>query len=328
MCANSIAMLWDKRALSLVAVLIVGVLYERYKARLCGAKVAEDHELIRKYLINGKAPNGSCMPVIWIHVSREVNARWWSSFYSRNSTCVNQPYEMITIKSVIDRCGGSFYVCLIDDETFGKLMPDWQIDLGRTAEPTRAKLRELAFARLLGRYGGLRLPPSFLCQRDMHGLYHSGTEGDRLIVGCLPDRSITSTRTTYCPSPMFLGCRPGSRTMSAYADFLQELAAADHTAASVFQGEVGEWFARKGDNEVTVLAPELLGAADSRGKEICIERLAGSCPLNLADEAHGLYIPGADILNRTAYQWLARLSPEQMLGSNTAVGKQLLAGSQ
>ena len=321
-------MLESKHVLSIIAIVTAGFLYERYKSRRCLVEGRRDLELVRKYLLNGHAPNGSCMPIIWIHTTREINARWWSDFCSRNSTCVNQPYEMITIKSAIDRCANSFYVCLIDDDTFEKLMPDWCVSLDRVAEPEKTKLRELAFARLLVKYGGLRLPPSFLCSRDMIDIYRSGTDGGRIMVGCMPDRSITSSRTTYGPSPAFLGCLPGSETMALYADFLQGLADTDHTAASVFQGDIGSWLSSRSDDEVVVLSPESLGVADADGKEVCIERLAGSSPLELAAGAYGLYVPANDILSRTAYQWLARLSPEQMLSSNTALGKHLLVGSQ
>ena len=34
-------------------------------------------------------------PIIWIHMVRDINARNWLSFYSRNSTKLNQPYLFI-----------------------------------------------------------------------------------------------------------------------------------------------------------------------------------------------------------------------------------------
>ena len=52
-----------------------------------------------------------------------MNARWWKSFGSRNTKCLNQPYQYLTIKSIVDKCGEHFNICLIDDKSFEKLIP-------------------------------------------------------------------------------------------------------------------------------------------------------------------------------------------------------------
>ena len=52
-------------------------------------------------------------------------------------------------------------------------------------------------------------------------------------------------------------------------------------------------------------------------REICIF-------IKLNDEALGLYIPWNELINRTSLQWFVRLSPQQVLESDTIIGKQLL----
>ena len=327
MCAHIIAMTKDKYILLLVSILLISVLYKNYRANGCSANKSHDYKVICKYILNGQVPHTHSLPIIWIHASQETNARWWSSFNSRNSTCINQPYEILTIKSIIDRCGGSFHVCLINDNTFGKLLPDWNIDLEQTAEPVKGKLRELAYAKLMHMYGGLRLPASFLCHRDMLDLYISETKHDKIIVGSLPDKSVTSAESIYSPSPKFLACKANNRVMGEYVDYLTELVKSDATASSIFQGDISVWFQQKDSTDVTILPPELLGVADSQGNMVCIERLVGTTPLDIVDEAYGLYIPANDVLGRTAYQWLSRMSISQILESDTAIGKHLLLGS-
>ena len=83
----------------------------------------DEDAMIKKYLLNESPLYGFNRPKIWIHTKYEVNARKWKSFYSRNSTDLNQPYIHLTIKTIINHCGDDFNICLIDDETFSKLIP-------------------------------------------------------------------------------------------------------------------------------------------------------------------------------------------------------------
>jgi hypothetical protein len=68
----------------------------------------------------------------------------------------------------------------------------------------------------------------------------------------------------------------------------------------------------------------LIGTKTVDGKPVIIEELLGEEDMDFNKEAYGIYIPEDQILNRLAYQWFARLSPRQVLTSNTVVGKYLL----
>ena len=46
--------------------------------------------------------------------------------------------------------------------------------------------------------------------------------------------------------------------------------------------------------------------------------------LDLYSEAYGIYIPADEILNRTNYQWFARMSQEQLLESRVIICKYML----
>ena len=48
-------------------------------------------------------------------------------FHSRNTNNLNQPYLHLTIQSIIDHCSNDFHICLIDDDSFSKLIPEWDI---------------------------------------------------------------------------------------------------------------------------------------------------------------------------------------------------------
>ena len=102
----------------------------------------------------------------------------------------------------------------------------------------------------------------------------------------------------------------------------------DYTAQSVFTGVINEWFASQKNSDITAIAANMLGVIDTEGKAVTVERLAGNSYVPLCPEACGIYLPAHEILRRTAFQWLARLSPAQVLDSDTMMGKALLVGSQ
>ena len=56
---------------------------------------------------------------------------------------MNQPYKYITIKSVIDKCGEDFNICVIDDNIFTKIMPNWNINISLIAEPLKTNIIKL-----------------------------------------------------------------------------------------------------------------------------------------------------------------------------------------
>ena len=88
-----------------------------------------DYEMIKKYLLNESPLYGFNRPKIWIHSKYEVNSRQWKDFHSRNTTNLNQNYIHLTIKTIINHCGEDFNICLIDDESFSKLLTLFIISL-------------------------------------------------------------------------------------------------------------------------------------------------------------------------------------------------------
>ena len=89
----------------------------------------QEYDMIKLYLLNDSPLYGENKPKIWIHSKYEINARKWRDFHSRNTNDLNQPYINLTIQSIIDHCSQDFHICLIDDQTFSKLIPGWNIDI-------------------------------------------------------------------------------------------------------------------------------------------------------------------------------------------------------
>lgn len=310
-----------KYIIGLAILILSSVLYERFRDGVQEDEDARNYRLVKKYLLNDSSLARSKLPILWIHIDYEKNARWWPSFGSRLTEDLNQPYLYLCMKSMIDKCGGDFNICLIDDDTFGKILPGWTVDFSRISEPVKNKMRNLALARVLHHYGGLTVPAGFICMKNLAPMYHVITGQGKMVVGEIVDRNITSTCSTFFPTQKFLGCKRDCPSMAKYAESLEKIASRDFTDESVFAGTADrELLAALFRDEASVVDARLLGAEDESGAPIGIEDLLGDSKVGFDRNLLGVYIPSEEILNRVAYQWFARLSAAQALDSNTTVG--------
>jgi hypothetical protein len=308
-----------------VVTLVMSFFYNKYKSSEDEDEQVRNFKLVQKYLLNDSSLAQSKKPLMWIHMNYEQNARWWPSFASRNTDNLNQPYQYLTLKTIIDKCGGDFNVCLIDDDTFTNILPGWSIELSLVADPVREKIRQLALSRILYNYGGFLLPSSFICFQNLMPLYTMMTANDQMFVGEMVSHTITSQQVDFFPDTRFMGCLKGCPLMNEYTDYLEKMVSKDFTAESRFMGNSSRWCYEKiSQGTMKMIPAEMLGVKDSANKPVTLEMLMSNEFLNLSCKVQGLYIPADEILKRTAFQWFARLSAKQALASDTTIGKYLL----
>jgi hypothetical protein len=329
----------------LAVMVTLSYVYNKYKDRVFASEQEHEYALVQQYLLTEPSLARSKKPIIWIHNTYDINARSWLDFQSRNTNELNQPYIYLTIQSIIEKCGENFNICLIDDTSFGRLLPSWAVDLQLVADPVRSKIRQLALAKVLYQYGGLLVPASFLCFQDLRILYDTycpppkkrilvtaeamaaqqGTVVTTMLVGELIDRGSTSANVEVFPSPKFMGCSKESLTMQDFIAYLETQVSTDFTAESDFLGNTARWlYAKSLTYDVGIIPADELGQKDDSGTAVTIDKLMGNTFVHLSGRVRGLYIPSDEILRRTKYQWFARLSAKQALASDTIVGKYLL----
>lgn len=313
---------------SLAVLFVVGVLYDKYKAKNQDKEDMDQYDIVKKFLLN-ESPLGynNNKPLLWVHMVYDINSRWWPSFGSRNTDCLNQPYQYLTIKSIIDKCGDDFNICLIEDNTFAKILPNWTINMHLVADPVKSKLRELALTKLLLIYGGFTIPSSFLCFQSLKGMYNKGVgeNGSMMFVSELIDRKSTSQQVNFFPSTKFMGAMKDCEMLKDYSTYLETLISVDYTSESDFLGAYNRWcYDKIIQGKMNMIAADEFGVKDLMGKPITIEMLIGNTFIEMPKKAKGLYIPADEILRRTTYQWFARLSAKQALDSDTMIGKYLL----
>jgi len=315
-----------------VAILIVLMfLYNRFEDKRMREELQDNNDTIQKYLLDDVTLAESKKPILWIHVPYEYNSRKWLSFGSRSSLELNQPYLYLTAKSIINRCDESFTICIIDDGAFAKLIPGWNVDMTSISAPILDNMRRLAMMKLLHIYGGLICPLSFVCIKNLEGMYMKGTRGDKMFLCEVNDRNITSTSHEFYPSLTFCGAPKECETVKRLIDFIQRTMSSDFTAETEFLGNFDRWANNKiKSGEINLIDGIEVGVKTIDEKPILIDDLMSNNYLNFYTGTYGILIPADEILKRRKFEWFARMSPKQILESNTILGNYLLvnAGEQ
>lgn len=330
--------------------LIMAVTYFMSKWKNMFISTNEEDELIKKFLLNdseksgfldGKSPlltpsstpshagllnSASHLPILWIHNSYEMNARKWKSFQSRNTTDLNQPYIHLTIKTIISHCNEDFKICLIDDNTFSQLLPSWEINMELTPEPMKQRYRELGMLQLLYVYGGLVLPNSFVCLKNLKDFYRQNTEnGTPFVCEKINNTNITNKKQkmAFIPSTYIMGAKKNNKTVLECVQFLKTVLTSTHfSSENEFVGTSSQWCMKAIEaQQMNLVSGECVGIKTPKRKKIVLEDLMQEGYLKLHQDAVGVYIPADEILNRPKYQWFAVLPVEDILKSNMIIAK-------
>jgi len=305
--------------------IILSVLHNRFEEKRLREGNNEVNESIKNYLLDGVSLAKSKKPILWIHIPYEYNSRKWLSFGSRSSYDLNQPYLYLTVRSIISKCDDSFTICLIDDNSFKKLIPDWSIDMSCISNPIVSNIRQLGLMKLLDIYGGLICPISFLCIKNLIGLYDKGTRGEKMFVCETNNNNITSTTNDFYPSLSFCGSPKGNNEVKEMIDFIKRTTSDDFTAQSQFLGIFDTMASKKiNNNKINLINGLDIGIKTIDEKPIIIEDLMSNNYLNISTSAYGILIDSKSIINRKQYEWFGRLSERQVLESNTIIGNYLL----
>lgn len=288
----------------------------------------DEYELIRKYLLNDSPLYGFNKPKIWIHSKYEVNARNWIESQSRNTTNLNQPYLHLTIQSIIDHCGEDFHVCLIDDKTFSNLIPGWDVDVSTMAEPMKSHFRELGLLKLLYIYGGMIVPNSFVCSKNLKGLFAEGISGNHPFACEAVNRTTNAKqRMLFVPDSYFMGALAKNETILSFINYLSVNNNSTHFSSErAFVGSSSQFLINAiHDNRINLIGGEKIGVKTDGRKQILLEDLMEDKFLELNSSCYGVYIPEDEILARGKYQWFAVMSKAELLRSDIAIMKYIKA---
>jgi hypothetical protein len=315
--------------LTLGIVAAVSAFGNRAKSAL--SSESSENDLIRKYLLNDSPLYGYNRPKLWIHTKYEYNARKWKSFGSRSTTDLNQPYIHLTVKSIIQQCGDDFNICLIDDDSFSQLLPNWNADIRTMAEPFKDHYREQAFAELLYIYGGMFVPNSFVCLTNLMPLFKMGTQGSRPFVCEMINKysNVISDQRwrNFTSSTYFMGAIKRDPQMRAFADYMQNRNESRHFSAEAdFFGYTSKWLNHEVvSGNFNLIDGVYIGIKTTTGKPISLENLVEDNALEICpNRTYGVYIPAGEFLERTNYQWFAVMESKNLLKTNMIITKYII----
>ena len=324
--------LW-KYAAAIVVIGVFSYYGDSIKKMFTLVEPEEEYEMIKKYLLNDSPLYGFNKPKIWIHTKYELNARKWRDFYSRNTYDLNQPYIHLTIRSIIQHCSNDFHICLIDDETFSKLIPTWDIQLSTIAEPLKSQYRQLGLAQLVYFYGGMVVPNSFLCEKELKTLWEEGLSGGKPFVCEAINRTMNlqnglkSSNMPFIPDMYFMGAKKNDPVIKEYIDYLQQRSLNGHITNSYeFLGDTSAGAVgtiRKG--RMNLIGGEFIGIKTKKRKPVLIEDLMEDNFLDIHDNIYGIYIPEDEFLLRPKYAWFSILTTQQIMETNTFITNHLKA---
>lgn len=299
--------------------IVSGFLYRRFVEKYNESEELRHYDLIKKYLLNDSPIAKSIKPIIWIHIPYSLNARSWESFYSRLNNNLNQPYLYLTIKSIVDKCGDSFNICLIDDNSFNVLIPGWDASLSMVGNPVKEKLRYLAMIKLIYYYGGVTVPVSFLCLKDLISLWNDGTQHDKPFV-C--ENKSKNKDIEFLPDPYFIGALKENDTIEKYVKFLERNISKDYTEESLFLNDNSKWcYNEVCNNNIHLVSGKLIGTKTDDDKSLTVQDLLGREYINFNCNMFGINIPDKEILSRTAYSWFCYLKECEILKSEMIISK-------
>ena len=308
----------------------IGFLYRRYVNKYKEQEQTNNYDIIKQYLLTKKTNNinenndseDDNRPIIWIHVKYDYNSRNWESFQSRSNFNINMPYQNLTIRSIIDK-NPEFNICLIDDNSFKNLIPAWNVEINKIGNPVKDYMRTICLLKVLYYYGGIIVPPSFLCLKSLLPLYTNKPFVVENITKCYTGENIVK----YMPDITFIGAPPKCDLIKQLCYYSKSLLSIDNTNEALFLGDQSKWLLEKvKSNEILLIDGNLIGIKNNKNKAITCEDLVNTKPLLLHDyKLLGIYIPEKEFLNRNAVAWFSSIKENELLESNMAISKYFIS---
>ena len=315
--------------LAFVFLVAFGILFQKYLEKKAKNIGPDNYNDVKQYLLSESSLAKSKKPIMWIYTPYEYNSRDWLSFGSRSSYNLNQPYLNLCVRSIIKHCDKSFTICIVDDNSFAKLIPGWNIDLSVIGDPIVSNVRQLAMAKLIYNYGGMSVPISFLCFKDLIDMYDRGISStndnkgiNKMFVCENVNTNISATNTQFYPDTAFIGAKKNTPKLKEFIDHMQRLISGDYTAQIEFLGNFDKWANKHVNNKSINMIPGTdVGVKTMENKPVLVDDLLGEDYIKLHDGMYGIWIPAASILKRRNYEWFARLNNEQIFQGKFILAK-------
>ena len=279
----------------------------------------EHYDYMKNHLLEHSKISNCKKPIMWIFIDFEKNARKWIDFGTKNTTDLNMPYIYLCLKTIIDNCGDNFHITIIDENSLSSLIPGWNIDLSKLSDPIKKKYINYAKLKILKNFGGIFIPPSFICKEDLYEIYYNNCiYENKIITAEFINESKSSYTEKYLPSMEFIGCNKKNNNINILIQEFEYILSKDYTHDSELNASMSKILNNNNDI-INVIDGKIIGTKDNNNNEILIEDIISTKIINLSCEHVGLYIPYYTLKKRNKYNWFLYLSPVEVINSKTFV---------
>ena len=307
-----------KYATVFIIITTFGVLYDKFKSKYLPDEELANIDLVNQHLLGEDGYNIK-RPILWVYTDQDVN-----SIRNIRKTERENVYIKCCLNTIIDKCGQSFNICLIDDSSFKKLIPGWDINIEDLASPLKENIRRLATTKLLYKYGGMVIPDSTIVLNDLVDVYEKGNKMNGFFVANVRLNCDIQQRKSCYPNKNCMGCVKNNKEIKEFIRFLELMNSKDYTDESNFNNEIEKYLSNKINfKKITSICSSYFGTKDINKKTITIDDLMSDKLIKYPPCISCVIIPKEDLLKRRQYGWFLNLSIQEILDSNTALGKLL-----
>lgn len=307
-----------KYVFGFVFITVSSILYDKYKQKQERLQIEKTYDLVSKYLIDD-IPSDS-QNIIWVHIDQEINARKWLHWGSRNTNHLNQPFLNLTLKSIIHQANGEFKVCIIDDNSFKKLIPGFTFDLSNIPEHAKKPIRILATLKLLHMYGGFVVPVSYLALKPLSNIFNS--QKADMFVCCSQKETINCMNEQVDFDLSFMGAKKNAKIISDIMEDLEILFSNDFTDEKNILNKaisVLKHYARR--HLIGVINATSIGCMDNENNVVSVDMLFSEKVIPFSNDFNGILIPYKNILKRNKYNWFSVIPKEEVLLLKNNLGR-------
>ena len=302
---------------------VLGILYDKHLKKNRDQDNINKYNLIQEYLFNDKTIFDN-RPILWIHVHHDINSRHWLNFMSKNTNFLNQSYKELCIESIIKHCSNSFNICIIDDESFGKILPKWSIQMNKLADPIKSHIRTLGLFKVLYKHGGMLVPSHFICLKDMIHTHNKNTRYGKCYVSETVNHNRTHTVNGVVPSSLMMGCDKENETMGEMIQYLENVNSTIHNDFYEFESVLNHLYTKINKYKMNVISAQDIGIKNKDNKLIIIDDLMSNAPMNLLETKLGILVDDNQLQKRRHFGWFLNQSKKQVLESNINMSKYII----
>jgi len=175
------------------------------------------------------------------------------------------------------------------------------------------------------------VPNSFVCSRNLKGLYEEGIQDKTPFVCERINRTNNyfeqKKSLLFIPDTYFMGSTKMNKTIRELLEYLKKRNRNIHFQNETeFLGNTDQWLIKAiKQQKINLIGGEKIGIKTKKRTMILLEDLMEEKYLDLDKNVYGIYVPDDEILRRTKYQWFAVMSQEELLNSKIAVVRYLKA---